>query len=370
MLQKVIDVVLAPFESWAAFFTELKRVPFILASLRSQTGWLYLLSSLIVAFVVFRIMKKHGDVHEDASFQETVFPRDVYMHRSAIMDYKFVFFDKTVRYFLYVPLFSAITYKIYSTTTARLGPGPVHLPERLAFWLIPIFALLVTDLSLYISHYAMHRVRFLWPFHEVHHSAEVLTPATSHRIHPVEELVTTSIQSLFTGVGAALLASAADFQINHTTIFGLNFVMFGFYLFGFQLRHSHVWLSYGPLWSRVFISPAQHQIHHSEARKHWDKNFGFVFAFWDLAFGSLYVPKQREPIVFGCGANPEDYSTLPRMYFKPFVYSYQVFRDGIASRIGRLRGSLGDTPTSAALAPAPVNKTAGPDASDRTPIQT
>ena len=106
------------------------------------------------------------------------------MHRSAIMDYKFVFFDRTMQ-FLYVPLFSGITYKIYSTTIARLGPGPVHLPSGTPFWLIAIFALLVTDLSLYISHYAMHRVRFLWPFHEVHHSAEVLTPATSHRIHPV-----------------------------------------------------------------------------------------------------------------------------------------------------------------------------------------
>ena len=32
----------------------------------------------------------------------------------------------------------------------------------------------------------MHRVPALWEFHKVHHSAEVLTPLTEWRQHPLE----------------------------------------------------------------------------------------------------------------------------------------------------------------------------------------
>jgi len=70
-----------------------------------------------------------------------------------------------------------------------------------------------------------------------------------------------------------------------------------------------VWLDYGPL-SYIFISPAQHQIHHSRLPEHRDKNCGFAFAFWDALFGTLYVPKDREvfPMGLGDGTDGEWYS--------------------------------------------------------------
>ncbi len=65
------------------------------------------------------------------------------------------------------------------------------------------------------------------------------------------------------------------------------------------MRHSHVWLSYGDLLEHLFISPAQHQIHHSRAVEHHGKNYGEVLAIWDWMFGTLYVPNGKEDLDFG-----------------------------------------------------------------------
>jgi sterol desaturase/sphingolipid hydroxylase (fatty acid hydroxylase superfamily) len=108
-------------------------------------------------------------------------------------------------------------------------------------------------------------------------------------------------------------------ELDLLSIFGVNIVLLLYFAFAFQLRHSHIWLSYGPILSWIFISPAQHQIHHSMERRHVDKNFGFTLAIWDAMFGCLYVPKERERFRFGvAGADPEDFSSVARIYFLPF----------------------------------------------------
>jgi hypothetical protein len=127
-----------------------------------------------------------------------------------------------------------------------------------------------------------------------------------------------------TGVGVGAVQAVFNYiagnQIQVAQVLGLNGVMFFYYLFGYSLRHSHIWISYGPIFSRLFISPAQHQIHHSRARKHWDKNLGGAFALWDWIFGTLYVPKEREQLEFGLAAeDQEQYVTVVQLYTRPFT---------------------------------------------------
>ena len=45
------------------------------------------------------------------------------------------------------------------------------------------------DLSRYLLHRLLHGVPFLWELHKVHHSAEVLTPLTLYRSHPIESFL-------------------------------------------------------------------------------------------------------------------------------------------------------------------------------------
>ena len=50
-----------------------------------------------------------------------------------------------------------------------------------------------------------------------------------------------------------------------------------------------------------FISPAQHQVHHSTDEAHFNKNYGTWLAIWDWMGGSLYVTGQKETLRFGLG---------------------------------------------------------------------
>jgi hypothetical protein len=87
-----------------------------------------------------------------------------------------------------------------------------------------------------------------------------------------------------------------------------------------NLRHSHVWLSFGPVVEHVLNSPAQHQIHHSDAPRHFNKNYGVNLSLWDWMFGTLYVTQSKpESIRFGTGEADERYLTLYSLIVMPFV---------------------------------------------------
>ena len=64
-------------------------------------------------------------------------------------------------------------------------------------------------------------------------------------------------------------------------------------MLGANLRHSHLWFSYGRFLEHIFISPAQHQIHHSNDKMHYETNYGVVLSVWDWAFGSLYIASTK-----------------------------------------------------------------------------
>jgi hypothetical protein len=67
---------------------------------------------------------------------------------------------------------------------------------------------------------------------------------------------------------------------------------------------QHVFASFsGPI-SYVIQGPAHHQIHHSTKAAHVGKNLGFTLALWDWLFGTLYLPREREKLEFGVGAEP------------------------------------------------------------------
>ena len=86
-----------------------------------------------------------------------------------------------------------------------------------------------------------------------------------------------------------------------------------------HLRHSHMSLSYGWL-EHVLQSPAQHQLHHSVERGHWDKNFGLLFSFWDKLFGCFLL--SVDPGSFRIGLPPASrpgYDSVLELYVTPFL---------------------------------------------------
>lgn len=335
--QKVYQYIAAPFLSVDAFLQTLYAGPNTFIGLDSKTGLLYLFSGLVVAFFVYLYLRRREPEYAGESFWRYAFPKSVYAHPSAIVDYKYVGFDILTRFFVYVPLIggvSQITYILLSKLSIDISFNAfAEMNYYLRVAIVTLVAAAVIDFSVFFSHFILHKIPFLWPFHEIHHSAEVLTPVTVHRVHPVEELTNGVVSGVMTGLVAATYSAMTGDALAPYTLFGLNIISFVYYLSVYQLRHSHIWLSYGTVMSYLVVSPAQHQIHHSIERKHWNKNYGFTFAIWDWLFGTLYVPKEREEISFGIpDVDYSDFSTVPKLYFLPFVKSVRRMRTMIAAR--------------------------------------
>lgn len=162
-----------------------------------------------------------------------------------------------------------------------------------------VLTFVFADLGAFLVHWMYHRWSFFWNFHIVHHSATYLTPLTKYRIHPFQFILDGVVQALVVAIGVGTMSIFFKFgmsDLGRGLLYGLVFLTHS--AIG-NLRHSHVWVSYGPFWSRWFISPAMHQIHHSTRPEHLDKNLGVILSIWDRMAGTLYVPKRRERFPIG-----------------------------------------------------------------------
>jgi len=292
--------------------------------------WYFLLSA--AALVVLASLRQSRTIGALApsKLAAFVFPRAIYRHRSTKTDLQYALLIPIVALLLFSPAISILQAWIdqtSSSTESLLGwastvpnaqPRTADSGRIVSVVAFSVLFAMAADLGFYLHHYAMHKIPFLWEFHKVHHSAEVLTPLTDFRAHPLESLTYGLFTVTVLGVVQATTSYVLGTEPDVATLFGMNVVFFAYYFMGYTLRHSHFWISYGPILNRVFISPAQHQIHHSDAPEHFDKNLGGAFALWDWAAGTLYVPNGKEDLRFGLGPETVEYQRPTDLLLRPF----------------------------------------------------
>ncbi len=324
-------------ESYALTIKLLLSPVHIFADSSQRVYWLYGLSALTLAIVCVVFQKK-----SQGSLFSYLLPKSLLLHPSALDDYLFFYINAIFQGVFITGLFSGfsivVSYAVFEKLADAAAPM-VYLPEGTGGIVVCTLVLaLAGDLALYLSHYMQHKIAWLWEFHKVHHSAEVLTPITVFRMHPVDNLLAFSLGGLFNGVVLGCLLWMSGESFGFYNVAGTNILLIVFYLAGYNLRHSHVWLSFGPVLERIFISPAQHQIHHSSDPRHYDKNLGFMFAFWDGLLGTLYVPKSHEKLNFGLGKREnERFNGLWNLYLMPFVQLFEKLR--LKPKIGLKNGA-------------------------------
>lgn len=177
------------------------------------------------------------------------------------------------------------------------------------FFLKVIIGILALDLLIYFQHRLMHRYKWLWFCHRVHHIDKEIDVSTGIRFHPFEELVSMAIKSfgvVFLGV-PVLAALLFEIILN----------------FGALFTHANIALSEkAEKYLRYFIvTPGMHRIHHSDRQDEYTTNFGFCLILWDKLF-STYKEKPfagESRLVFGQEEYREEkYQTLEIMLLLPF----------------------------------------------------
>ncbi|MEP5758778.1 MAG: sterol desaturase family protein [Litoreibacter sp.] len=300
-------------------------------SLNSRLAVLYLCSTVLIVAVLWLVRGR------PKTFVEYLLPKEVYLHKSNIVDIKIFLFNVVLAaggLFAAVtmtPLMTSIMLHIMvAITGASAAPLDLTLGKLVLATLIMILTL---DFCKYWAHRLHHETPILWPFHALHHSAEIMTPLTAQRNHPMFLILRALIYTVVVGVVQALILFLIMGRIEILTIGTVNAGYFIFNALGSNLRHSHVWLSYGPVLEHVFISPAQHHVHHSIDPKHYNKNYGEVFAIWDFLFGTLYVLRTHEDIAYGLGDEygqriEQPYPNLRTALLDPFADSWRALWRG------------------------------------------
>lgn len=185
-------------------------------------------------------------------------------------------------YDLFVLIFSfGFFYTISSILYYKIGEFNVlNIVDSVPIQLAIIFV--AYDFKHFIWHWFMHKNPF-WEFHKYHHSAEEFNLITSTRGHFIEK----GFLTIFDAFLFIIFGLPAEYYI------GMAFTR-EFYA---TLSHSGLNWNFGWIGKYILISPAAHRIHHSKEDKHFNKNFGSFFIWWDLMFGTYEYTE--EPIEIG-----------------------------------------------------------------------
>jgi sterol desaturase/sphingolipid hydroxylase (fatty acid hydroxylase superfamily) len=295
----------------------LSQVPvFVLLSPQSGQSVLFLSLSFafMAAVVTWRVKRLSW-----RAVRRFVLPGRIYLHPSALLDYRFFPVGVIVRTAILSAFIGTSAFWVHLIGGIWPGEGWISLPFWLAALLATLVYVLAFDLGYWFAHWLGHVNPILWQFHKVHHEAEVLTPFTSLRTHPIDDALTMFFTSAATGISFALMDAAIATPLHEWTFFGVNAVLAVYYLTWFNLRHTHHFII-GPKWLGWFVqSPAHHQVHHSVDQRHYDTNLAFGLTVWDRLFGTLYTPQPGERLTMGVeGSIPSVERTVLDLYWQPF----------------------------------------------------
>lgn len=171
------------------------------------------------------------------------------------------------------------------------------------FWTQYLLMFIAADFIQWNVHRLLHKNKFLWEFHKVHHSVEQMGFAAHLRFHWMETIIYKTI--LYIPL-AMIGFGIQDFFIIHIIAVAIG-----------HLNHANIKITYGPF-KYILNNPVMHLWHHAlNIPKNSDGiNFGISLSIWDYLFKTAYIPSQNasEPLGF-----PE-IEKFPKTFIKQEIY--------------------------------------------------
>ncbi|WP_394220529.1 sterol desaturase family protein [Alteromonas gracilis] len=156
-----------------------------------------------------------------------------------------------------------------------ITPNDGALSSNIIFISIVAISILLLDMIIYWQHRLFHTVPLLWRVHKMHHADSHVDTTTGLRFHPIEIAISLGVKA----VAVVLLGVPA-----------VAVVIFEVALNGFSLfNHANIRLpqKWDDRVGLVLITQRLHRIHHSQAKKESNSNYGFSVSWWDRLFNSF-----------------------------------------------------------------------------------
>jgi sterol desaturase/sphingolipid hydroxylase (fatty acid hydroxylase superfamily) len=177
---------------------------------------------------------------------------------------------------------------------------------------LPFFAriflfFIVVDFVQWWTHRLLHKFKFLWNFHKVHHSVKQMGFAAHLRYHWMEPVIYNSLRYI-------PLAIIGGFSAKDVALVHFFNITIG------HLNHANINWDYG--WLKYILNnPKMHIWHHSkdlpEERKQ-GVNFGLTLSIWDYIFKTNYIPHSGRDIEIGF----DDDENFPKSFIQQELYPF------------------------------------------------
>ena len=140
-------------------------------------------------------------------------------------------------------------------------------------WLSFVIYVLVLDCADYWRHRLSHNFRWWYAIHSVHHAQRQMTFWSDDRNHVLDDVIAFV---WFMVLGLLIGIPPMQFPLIILLLRLLE-----------SMSHANARVSFGRLGDRLLISPRFHRAHHGvRAAGQRSCNYGAIFPFWDMMFGS------------------------------------------------------------------------------------
>jgi sterol desaturase/sphingolipid hydroxylase (fatty acid hydroxylase superfamily) len=140
----------------------------------------------------------------------------------------------------------------------------------------------ILDFADYWRHRLSHMFRWWYALHSLHHAQRQMTFWSDDRNHILDDLI-----AFFWFMTIGLLIGIPPLQFP-LLVLVLRFLE--------SLSHANARLSFGPIGERLLISPRFHRLHHAiRAAGRRSCNYGAVFPWWDMLFGTADFSPEYGP---------------------------------------------------------------------------
>lgn len=174
-------------------------------------------------------------------------------------------------------------------------------------WAQLLVFLVVLDFVQWFTHILLHRFKFLWKFHKVHHSVKEMGFAAHLRYHWMENVLYKPLKTF----GVMILGG---FEPEQAYIVHFVAITIG------HLNHANIKLTWGPL-RYILNNPVMHLYHHAHElpKGKYGVNYGISLSLWDYIFGTNYIPDDKGTIELGFKGD-EDF---PKDFLHQNIYGFK-----------------------------------------------